>query len=125
VEGVGRKIAESVNAYFRDKQKLAIIKKLRIAGVNFEQKRVKRVEGPLTGSSFVFTGTLASMPRGKAEALVASMGAEAASSVTRKVTYLVAGADPGSKLQKAQGYGIQVLSEDEFLNLVKSHGAKL
>jgi DNA ligase (NAD+) len=125
VEGIGRKIAESVHAYFRDAQKLAIIEKLRAAGVNFEQKRVKRAEGPLTGTSFVFTGTLSSMQRGKAEALVASLGADAASSVTRKVTYVVAGADPGSKLQKAQSYGIQVLSEDEFLALVKKHGAEV
>ncbi len=123
VEGIGSKIAESVNAYFRDKQKMTIINKLRAAGVNFEQKRVKRAQGPLTGTSFVFTGTLASMPRGKAETLVSSMGADAASSVTRKVTYVVAGADPGSKLQKAQGYGIQVLSEDEFLEFVRGHGA--
>jgi DNA ligase (NAD+) len=91
--------------------------------VNTEQRRASRAEGPLTGQTFVFTGTLASMPRGKAEALVTSMGAEAASSVTRKVTYVVAGADPGSKLQKAQGYGITVLSEDEFLALVQEHGA--
>jgi DNA ligase (NAD+) len=125
VEGIGRKIAESVHSYFRDPQKQAIIEKLRAAGVNREQKRVKRVEGPLTGTSFVFTGTLAAMPRGNAEALVAGMGADAVSSVTRKVTYVVAGADPGSKLQKAQGYGIAVLNEDEFLALVREHGAEV
>jgi DNA ligase (NAD+) len=123
VEGIGKKIAESVIAYFRDPQKQAIIEKLRSASVNFEQRRARRVEGPLTGLTFVFTGTLSSMPRGKAEALAASMGAEAVSSVTRKVTYVVAGADPGSKLQKAQSYGITVLSEDEFLALVRGHGA--
>ena len=58
------------------------------------------------------------MPRGKAEALVAGLGAEASSSVTRKVTYVVAGADPGSKLQKAENYGITVLDEDGFLSLL-------
>jgi DNA ligase (NAD+) len=125
VEGIGPKIAESVHAYFQDQQKRAIIEKLRRAGVNFEQKRAKRVEGPLTGQAFVFTGTLAAMPRGKAEALVARLGAEAASSVTRKVTYVVAGADPGSKLQKAEGYGIRVLSEEEFLALVREAGAEV
>lgn len=123
VEGIGAKIAESVHAYFRDPKKRAIIEKLRKAGVNFEQQRVARVEGPLTGRTFVFTGTLAAMPRGRAEALVKSLGADAAGSVTRKVTYVVAGADPGSKLQKAEGYGITVLSEDEFLSLVREHGA--
>ena len=123
VEGIGPKIAESVQAYFRDPQKLAIIEKLRQAGVNFEQQKVQRIEGPLTGQTFVFTGTLVSMQRGKAEALVTSLGGEAASSVTRKVTYVVAGADPGSKLQKAEGYGISVLSEDEFLQKVREAGA--
>ena len=122
VEGIGPKIADSIHAYFQDAQKRAIIEKLRKAGVNFEYKRPKRVEGPLTGQSFVFTGTLASMPRGKAESLAASLGAEASSSVTRKITYLVAGADPGSKLQKAQSYGITVLDEDGFLALLQEHG---
>jgi len=125
VEGVGPKIAESVHAYFADKQKRAIIEKLRKAGVNMTQRRRRRVEGPLTGQTFVFTGTLAAMPRGKAEALVASLGAEATGSATRKVTYVVAGADPGSKLGKAQNYGIEVLDEEGFLKLVRKHGAKV
>ncbi len=125
VEGIGPKIAESVHAYFADRQKRKIIEKLRRAGVNMEQKRVKRVEGPLTGQSFVFTGTLAAMPRGKAEALVAGLGGEASGSVTRKISYVVAGADPGSKLAKAEGYGITVLSEAEFLDLVRGHGAEV
>jgi DNA ligase (NAD+) len=122
VEGIGPKIADSIYAYFRDEQKRAIIEKLRKAGVNFEYKRPKRVEGPLSGQSFVFTGTLGSMTRGKAESLVASLGGEAGSSVTRKITYLVAGADPGSKLQKAQSYDIRVLDEDAFLRLLGEHG---
>src|SRR5262249_13532953 len=66
VEGVGPKIAESVHAYLADPQKKAIIEKLRKAGVNMTQQRRKRVEGPLTGQTFVFTGTLTAMPRGKA-----------------------------------------------------------
>jgi DNA ligase (NAD+) len=125
VEGIGPKIAISIHAYFRDEQKRAIIEKLRDAGVNFDYRRPQRVEGPLTGQSFVFTGTLASMPRGKAEALVASLGADTASSVTRKVTYVVAGADPGSKLQKAHSYGVSVLDEDAFLALLGEHGKEI
>jgi DNA ligase (NAD+) len=125
VEGIGPKIAESVAAYFRDEAKLAIVEKLRAAGVNMEQRRVKRVEGPLTGQAFVFTGTLAAMPRSKAEAIVAGLGATAVSSVTRKVTYLVAGADPGSKLAKAEGYGIEVLDEDGFLRMVRGLGVEV
>ena len=119
VEGIGPKIAASVHAYFRDPAKRAIIDKLRQAGVNFEQKRSAPKEGSLRGQIFVFTGTLAAMPRGRAERLVGELGAEATSSVTRNVTYLVAGADPGSKLQKAEGYGIAVLDEAALLRLLK------
>jgi DNA ligase (NAD+) len=123
-EGVGPRIAESVHAYFRDPQKAAIIEKLRRAGVNMEQRRPKRVEGPLTGEVFVFTGTI-SIPRGQAERLVASLGAEATSSVTRKVTKVVVGADPGSKAAKADGYGIELLDNAAFLALLKKHGVKV
>jgi len=124
VEGVGPKIAESVRAYFQDEGKRRIIEKLRGAGVNFEQRRAAPKEGPLKGRVFVFTGTLHSMPRSRAERLVSELGAEAASSVTRRVTHLVAGADPGSKLQKAQGYGIPVLTEEEFLSILREHGVE-
>ncbi len=124
VEGIGPKIAESVHAYFRDPHKWAIIEKLRRAGVNLEQRRAPKKEGPLNGQTFVFTGTLASIPRSKAERTVSELGADAASSVTRKTTYVVAGEDPGSKLQKAQSYGITVLDEDQFLRLLQEHGAE-
>jgi DNA ligase (NAD+) len=124
VEGIGPKIAESVNAYFCDEGKRAIIDKLRAAGVNMEQRQPMRIEGPLTGQTFVFTGTLAAMPRSRAEALVKSLGGEATGSLTRKVTYVVAGADPGSKLQKAEGYGITVLDEEAFLRMVLEHGVE-
>ena len=125
VEGIGPKIAASVYAYLHDKQKAKIVAKLKKAGVNMEQRRPKRIEGPLNGEIYVFTGTLAAMTRGDAERLVASLGGEAASSVTRKVTYVVAGADPGSKLAKAQGYGINVLTEDEFVAKVRKLGAEV
>jgi DNA ligase (NAD+) len=70
----------------------------------------------------VFTGTLASMPRSRGEAIIAELGGDATGSVTRKTTYVVAGADPGSKLQKAQSYGTTVLYEDAFLALLRQHG---
>ncbi len=124
VEGVGPRIAQSVRAYFRDRKKKAIIEKLRRAGVNFEHQRTKRAEGPLTGERFVFTGTLAAMSRSRAESLVTGLGAEAVSSVTRKVTRLVAGADPGSKLAKAEGYEIEVMDEAAFLALLRKHGVE-
>lgn len=122
VEGIGPKIAESVHDYFRDKEKRKIIEKLKRAGVSMEQRRQRKAEGLLSGQTFVFTGTLASMPRSRAESLVESLGAATSDSVTRKTTYVVAGADPGSKLEKAQNYGITVLDENAFLRLLREHG---
>jgi len=113
-----------VHQYLRDPQKLRIIEKLQRASVRMDQQRAAPKEGPLQGQTFVFTGTLASMPRGRAERIVSDLGAEATSSVTRKTTYLVAGADPGSKLQKAQAYGIAVLDEEAFLGLLRQHGVE-
>ena len=125
VEGVGPKIADSVFAYFRDEEKLRIIEKLKRAGVRMEQRRQAPVVGPLNGQAFVFTGTLVSMTRGAGEALVTSLGGAASGSVTRKTTYLVTGAGPGSKLQKAEGYGVTVLDEDAFLRLLREHGVEV
>ena len=122
VEAVGPKIAESVHAYFRDPRKKKIIEKLRKAGVNMEHERQAPKEGPLVGETFVFTGTLASMTRSEAESLVEGLGASAASNVTKKTTCVVAGADPGSKLAKAEKQGTTVLDEDGFLSLLKEHG---
>ena len=124
VEAIGPKIAESVHQYLRDPQKLRIIEKLQRAGVRMDQQRAAPKEGPLQGQTFVFTGTLASMPRLRAERIVSDLGAEATSSVTRKTTYLVAGADPGSKLQRAQAYGTAILDEEAFLALLRQHGVE-
>ena len=80
-------------------------------------------EGPLSGLTFVITGTLASMPRSKAEELIRRLGGGASDSVTKKTDYLVVGDSPGSKLQKAERYGTRLLSEEEFLGLLRQHGA--
>jgi DNA ligase (NAD+) len=122
IEAVGPKIAESVHAYFREPRKKKIISKLRKAGVKMEQAPQAPKEGPLVGQMFVFTGTLASMPRSRAERLVEELGGDASGSVTKKTTYVVAGADPGSKLAKAEKAGTTVLDEKQFLRLLKEHG---
>ena len=75
--------------------------------------------GPFSGQSFVFTGTLDAMTRPEAEALVKRLGGKAASSVSSKTSYVVAGEAAGSKLEKAQRLKVQVLDEDGFLALVE------
>jgi DNA ligase (NAD+) len=101
-----------------------VLDKLRRAGVRLaEEAPPAPPTGPLAGQSFVITGTLASMPRSRAEELVRGLGGAAGDSVTKKTDYLVAGEAPGSKLKKAQQYGTKLLSEQEFLELLRKHGA--
>jgi DNA ligase (NAD+) len=119
---VGPKIAESVHAWFQDDSNRRLVEKLRRAGVRLEAEAAAR-EGPLSGLSFVVTGTLSRWSRNEAEGLIKSLGGAVGSSVTRKTDYLVLGESPGSKLQKAQEYGTKLLSEEEFVELLRRHGA--
>jgi DNA ligase (NAD+) len=121
---VGPRIAESVYQWFRDEANLWVLDKLRRAGVRMaEEAPPAPPTGPLAGQSFVVTGTLASMPRSRAEELIRGLGSTASDSVTKKTDYLVVGEAPGSKLQKAQQYGTKLLNEQEFLELLRKHGA--
>jgi len=118
---IGPKIAESIVAFFRQKGNRQIIKKLRKAGVRLQKEKVKKArpeELPLAGLEFVLTGKLESLSRSEAEAKIKALGGKAGSDVTRKASYVVVGADPGSKLAKAQKLGTKTLSEAEFLKLL-------
>ena len=122
VPGIGPKVAESVITFFAQETNRQIIEKLRAGGVKLESESVGPVQGKLAGQEFVITGKLDSMTRTEAEAKVRELGGAAGSSVTRKTTHLVAGADPGSKLDKAQALGITILSEAEFLQMIEPKG---
>ena len=82
------------------------------------QKKEISLNAPLAGKSFVFTGALANLERNDAKDIVENLGGTVQSGVTKKTTYVVAGADPGSKLDKAKSAGIKIISEAEFLKLV-------
>ena len=121
---IGPKIADSIVAFFRQKGNKNIIEKLRKAGVKLERERVaeaKPEELPLTGLEFVITGKLEAFARSEAEARVKELGGKAGSDVTKETSYVVVGADPGSKLAKAQKLGIKTLSEAEFLELLSQN----
>jgi len=121
---VGPRIAESVYQWFRDESNLRVLERLRQAGVRMaEQAPPAAPAGPLAGLSFVITGTLASMPRSRAEGLIRGLGGATGDSVTKKTDYLVTGEAPGSKLHKAQQYGTKLLTEQELLDLLRKHGA--
>jgi len=118
---IGPKIAESIVAFFRQEGNKQIIKKLRKAGMRLERKEVKEAkpeELPLAGLEFVLTGKLESFSRSEAEAKIKALGGKAGPDVTRKTSYVVMGADPGSKLAKAKKLGIETLNEAEFLDLL-------
>ncbi|HUV76404.1 MAG TPA: NAD-dependent DNA ligase LigA [Dehalococcoidales bacterium] len=120
---IGPKIADSVVAFFHLEENKRIIERLKKAGVRLEEKVSARPEElPLTGMEFVITGTLESSSRQEAEAKIKALGGTAGNSVTRKTTYLVVGADPGSKLDKARALGTRQLNEEEFLKLLREKG---
>ena len=90
-----------------------------------EEERQPSQEGPLTGQSFVVTGTLAAMPRGLAVGLLRGLGAAVGKAVTRQTSRLVVGDRPGSKLRRAQEYGTAVMDEEAFLGLLREHGLEV
>ena len=123
VPGVGPVIAASVVAFFGDLANRELLEKLRCAGLHMEaDSPTAPVQGlPLSGLTFCFTGTLVSMPRSQAEEQVKALGATATDSVTRKTSYLVAGAEPGaSKVRQAERAGTQSLTEEQFLQILES-----
>jgi DNA ligase (NAD+) len=118
---IGPKIAESIAAFFRQERNRQIVEKLRKAGVKLEREKTQAPrpeELPLAGLEFVLTGKLDSFSRPEAEARIKALGGKASSDVTKKTSYVVAGADPGSKLAKAEKLGTKTLSEAEFLDLL-------
>ncbi|MCX6010458.1 MAG: NAD-dependent DNA ligase LigA, partial [Chloroflexi bacterium] len=125
IPSIGPKIADSIVAFFRQGQNKRIIEKLRKAGVKLEAEKAKRKDLPLAGLEFVITGTLEAFPRQDAEAKIKALGGKAGSDVTRKTSYVVVGADPGSKLARAQALGTKTLTEAEFLELLKKSENKL
>jgi DNA ligase (NAD+) len=121
IEGIGQKIAASVTAYFKDKPNRHLIERLGKAGVTLQSTVDRRPStGRLAGKTFVFTGTLAGMSREEAEAKVKALGGKASSSVSKKTDYVVAGAEPGSKYDKAEKLGVKILSEQRFISLLGS-----
>ena len=121
VEGYGPDRAEIVVEWFADEQNRALVEELRELGLRFELGEEDRPpEGPLTGSTFVVTGTLEAMSREEATAALEARGAKVTGSVSKKTTGLVVGEEPGaSKLTKAQREGVPLLTEADFLALIR------
>jgi DNA ligase (NAD+) len=120
---VGPVLAESVRSWFDEPRNRQLIDRLHAAGVNMEVPLEQRVaaqpSGPLTGKTYVITGTLQSMSREDATAALERLGAKVTNSVSKKTTGVVVGAEAGSKAEKARTLGVPMLDEAAFLELIK------
>lgn len=120
IPDIGPRIAESVVGYFADPEHLALIDKLRQAGILMEEKQAADLSPQIfAGKTFVLTGALSTLSRDEASAEIEKRGGKAASSVSRKTDFVVAGAEAGSKLAKARELGVTVLTEQEFLAMLE------
>jgi DNA ligase (NAD+) len=117
IRDVGVKVAASIAHFFTQTNNRAVIERLRAAGVNFSSKE-QILDQRFAGETFVLTGTLENYSRQKAKDLIESHGGKVSSSVSKKTTYLVAGAEAGSKLDKARNLNVQILTEDELTALL-------
>jgi DNA ligase (NAD+) len=120
IHEVGPKVAESVITFFKQKENRHLIDKLKKAGVKVKGEREKGPK-PFKDKTFVFTGGLTSYMRPEAEELVRKLGGSASSSVSKQIDFVVAGTEPGSKFEKAKKLGVKILSEEEWLKMVKKY----
>ena len=118
VPDIGETTAQNILDYFASPQSQDLIDRLRVAGVNFMSTN-QVTDTRFAGKTFVLTGALSLFTREEATEKIESFGGKAASSVSKKTTYVVAGENAGSKLRKAQELGVPVLSEQEFLELLQ------
>jgi len=115
----GSVMAESVYNWFHDKNNLRILDKLAEAGVKVKSVKLAASSTKLTGKTFVLTGGLEKLTRDQAKAKIRELGGDVSSSVSKNTDYVVAGAEAGSKLEKAEKLGVKVINEEEFLKLLK------
>ncbi len=119
IHGLGDAIAQSVTDWFGNPQAKRLVERLRKRGLNFEEPRQKTA-GALRGMTFVLTGTLETLSREQATELIEANGGKVTSGVSKKTSYVVAGGEPGSKLEKARTLGVNVIGETELQKLVQS-----
>ena len=114
IEQVGEKLAEGVYEYFNDERNITIIKELLSAGVKPQLPEKKKTEGKLAGKTIVVTGTLQNFSRQQIEEAIRNAGAKVSSSVSKNTDFVLAGENPGSKLDKARQLGVKIITEKEF-----------
>jgi DNA ligase (NAD+) len=119
IENVGGVVAKSVYDYFRHKENIKFVEKLFRNGVKVEDYRSQITDNRLEGKTFVITGTLENMSRDEAKKKIKQLGGKVAESVSKQTSYVVVGAEPGSKYDKALALGVEILDEEAFSKLLK------
>jgi DNA ligase (NAD+) len=118
IDDVGRVMAESICEFFKNEDNLKEVNEIISAGVNYISEKKEKDSDVFTGLTFVLTGTLPTLTREQAKEIIENNGGKTSSSVSKKTSYVLAGEEAGSKLIKAQELGINVITEDEFLNML-------
>ena len=118
-EEVGPKVSDSIRKFFHERRNRELVERLRQADLTFTHAVRRKSAGPLAGKVFVLTGTLPNLSREEAKARIEAAGGKVTGSVSKKTDYVVAGADPGSKLDKANALGVRVLDENELLGMLE------
>lgn len=119
IDGFGGIMAEEVYSFFRKRSALELVERLKAAGLNMESEGAAETATGLLGRTFVLTGTLPTLTRAEATALIEKNGGKVTSSVSKKTSYVVAGEEAGSKLTKAQTLGIAILTEAELIEMTE------
>ncbi|MDY6833700.1 MAG: NAD-dependent DNA ligase LigA [Chloroflexota bacterium] len=120
IPSVGPKIAQSILAFFRQESNKRILERLASVGVRLEDEDVGDQQSLLADTEFVITGRLEGFTRQEAESLIKALGGAIGTSVSKKTAYLLVGADPGSKLAKAQKLGIEIINEEDFVRMIEA-----
>ena len=119
IEGIGQQSAESLFTFFTSPENRSMLQQLAELGIEVQSSSPHSFSKPLDGAVFVFTGTLSGFSRDEAKSQVKRLGAQVASSISKKVTHVVAGQKAGSKIRKAEELGLVILDEEAFLQLVR------
>lgn len=116
---VGEITAKSIYEFFRQEQTIDLINKLKLAGVNTTSLEEENTDNRFENKTFVLTGTLSKYTRDEAGSIIEKFGGKTSGSVSKKTSYVLAGEDAGSKLTKAQNLGVEVITEDQFEEMIK------
>ena len=119
IDDMGEIMAQSVFEFFNQTQTKDLIEKFKLYGINMQVEENAETDNRFEGKIFVLTGGLENFSRKEAEEIIEKLGGKTSSSVSKKTTYVLAGEDSGSKLLKAQKLGIEIISEQDFINMIK------